>query len=488
MRLLTLLVFFLSFQLLAQKNTSVSFGQTDKTSDQGWKIERFLDGYIILDAQGCDSDSFLFCLGLFHLDKNLNILWKKEIQPLQDEYSINYHKFSLIVEDSIIIVATDVSKKDNSKFLRLYKINENGDIFLEKDLSPTPDVTGIFGITSTQNGYLCYFLQKNFGYSRNTGIAVLDKDFNILRYNMVGDKNFYSSRSRVFDDGEKGVFLMQEIIGPFSSFWLSVTKVDTALNLNWRKTMEYTTIYHGEPCFDKKGDTLYAVWRYENTFLDSSDHPPKILLLDTTGTIIEERKIYTRENKRAWLINVQQNKDIILTGRSTTIETGMGWFFVSDSTGKIKINKTISDIRYGQSCRILDAKRKSDGSFVLVGSVTDTIPSLPPPNNLRGRIWLLTLDSLGCWNGNCRDTIFIDVRTDVQYLDELPTPKVSIAPNPATDRLTIEVTLPHYNEKTELVLSDITGKELIKTVLPNYAYIGYMDVSQLSAGMYILQL
>ncbi len=45
-----------------------------------------------------------------------------------------------------------------------------------------------------------------------------------------------------------------------------------------------------------------------------------------------------------------------------------------------------------------------------------------------------------------------------------------------------------FKQQLSLVLFDLTGKELIKTTLPDYAYIGYMDVSHLAAGMYILQL
>ncbi len=92
-------------------------------------------------------------------------------------------------------------------------------------------------------------------------------------------------------------------------------------------------------------------------------------------------------------------------------------------------------------------------------------------------------------SNNCKDTILIDVDCKVGY-GTLKDNNFELKsfPNPATDRLTIEVTLPHYEERTELVLCDITGKELIKTTLPDYAYIGYMDVSHLAAGIYIVQL
>ena len=70
---------------------------------------------------------------------------------------------------------------------------------------------------------------------------------------------------------------------------------------------------------------------------------------------------------------------------------------------------------------------------------------------------------------------------------------LKVSPNPATDRLVIEVTMKDYSQKdTELLLYDITGKEVLPNgrdvKLPEYTYISYMDVSKLPAGIYTLHL
>ncbi len=70
---------------------------------------------------------------------------------------------------------------------------------------------------------------------------------------------------------------------------------------------------------------------------------------------------------------------------------------------------------------------------------------------------------------------------------------LKVSPNPATDRLVIEVTMKDYSQKdTELLLYDITGKEVSPNgrdvKLPEYAYISYMDVSKLPTGIYTLHL
>ena len=70
---------------------------------------------------------------------------------------------------------------------------------------------------------------------------------------------------------------------------------------------------------------------------------------------------------------------------------------------------------------------------------------------------------------------------------------LKVSPNPATDRIVIDVTMKDYSLKdTELLLYDITGKEVFPNgrdvKLPEYAYISYMDVSKLPAGIYTLHL
>ena len=65
---------------------------------------------------------------------------------------------------------------------------------------------------------------------------------------------------------------------------------------------------------------------------------------------------------------------------------------------------------------------------------------------------------------------------------------LKVSPNPATDRLIIEVTMNDYSQKdTELLLYDITGMDVLPNgrdvKLPEFAYISYMDVSKLPAGI-----
>ena len=66
---------------------------------------------------------------------------------------------------------------------------------------------------------------------------------------------------------------------------------------------------------------------------------------------------------------------------------------------------------------------------------------------------------------------------------------VSISPNPATDQLTINITVTDRQELTAVIL-DLSGKEITRQYLGSA--IGqsqfYMDLAQVSVGMYMLSL
>jgi hypothetical protein len=67
---------------------------------------------------------------------------------------------------------------------------------------------------------------------------------------------------------------------------------------------------------------------------------------------------------------------------------------------------------------------------------------------------------------------------------------VKFFPNPASDRIQIDITLPYYDPatKTELVVVDLNGEIVQKYTMPDYAYLATLDVSKLASGVYGVQL
>ncbi len=86
---------------------------------------------------------------------------------------------------------------------------------------------------------------------------------------------------------------------------------------------------------------------------------------------------------------------------------------------------------------------------------------------------------MGAWAGSGCDTLTV--------LTPNPSPKergVTAVPNPARDKLTVQ--LPSEPDKTEAILTDVTGKTVLRQRLKNKQT--KIDVSKLATGFYLLKI
>ncbi len=122
--------------------------------------------------------------------------------------------------------------------------------------------------------------------------------------------------------------------------------------------------------------------------------------------------------------------------------------------------------------------RKGDSCMaVQAGFDLATFSSGIVPNNPNYR--------LGRLKGSPCDTIrvaTIDITAD-QY-------DLKIYPNPATDLVQIEITLPNYDPstKSEIVLVDVSGEIVQRYTMPDFAYLATLDISKLPSGVFGVQL
>ncbi len=92
---------------------------------------------------------------------------------------------------------------------------------------------------------------------------------------------------------------------------------------------------------------------------------------------------------------------------------------------------------------------------------------------------------LGALKGSPCDTIRVATKeiTADQY-------DLKIYPNPATEQVQIEITLPNYDPstKSEVVLVDVSGEIVQRYMMPDFAYLATVDISALASGVYAVQL
>ncbi len=91
-------------------------------------------------------------------------------------------------------------------------------------------------------------------------------------------------------------------------------------------------------------------------------------------------------------------------------------------------------------------------------------------------VWIMRVNEYGCFGGdNCDDIV-----TSVESIDGAEKSQISVYPNPAKDRLTVELA-----DLTEVRIYDMTGKQQIAQVGNTGSQLE-LDVSGLAKGTYIL--
>lgn len=63
---------------------------------------------------------------------------------------------------------------------------------------------------------------------------------------------------------------------------------------------------------------------------------------------------------------------------------------------------------------------------------------------------------------------------------------LKLYPNPAADHLTIDLTLPNYDNNTEIEVFDMAGRRVYLTKLAPFTSIHQVNISAFANGMYLI--
>jgi len=109
-----------------------------------------------------------------------------------------------------------------------------------------------------------------------------------------------------------------------------------------------------------------------------------------------------------------------------------------------------------------------NGDLVTVGT-TKKVGEFAP-------LWIMRVNEYGCFGGeDCADIV-----TSVASISEEEASQIKVYPNPAKNRLTVELT-----DLTEVRIYDMTGKERIEQLINAGDHLD-LDISALATGTYIL--
>ena len=163
-----------------------------------------------------------------------------------------------------------------------------------------------------------------------------------------------------------------------------------------------------------------------------------------------------------------------------------GWVFLFSDKGVVLWDRYIADFRYNHISYFMNGDIMDCGGYALLGTVDHITPDVEPFIN-DPKVWYLTLDENGCWNGNCHRRIlitgpetsetFIPVSTEEIFE---PDASMEVFPNPAST----SVTLVHeYPGEKVLRMVNMSGQ--LVDEIPLHAERSTINLRGMQAGLYI---
>lgn len=270
-----------------------------------------------------------------------------------------------------------------------------------------------------------------------------------------------------------------------------VRKIDTLGNTIWKKDIGINS-FDDNSCLARLGSDKYLATTFKDTVYTALNgqlvsYPSHIYILDEKG--------YITRDTFFWQLPTRRYNKAVSTLDGGALVVGyiiLGFSQVAimtkfDSMGNVEWDKQYRDMdftrvsgtnEYRFTGGFFDVEVLPDGRIAATGMVTDSASS--GANN----IWLVVLDSMGCWMPGCEDGLQNTIITHITHEQErLP---LRMIPNPARDKVTIFSSLIEYDPVGTIEIFDIQGRLTWhqKGIQP----VQDIQLDHLSPGLYIIRL
>lgn len=284
-------------------------------------------------------------------------------------------------------------------------------------------------------------------------------------------------------------------------------KFDKDLKLQWRKTYPDINDIGTYPRIKerKDGSIIFKTipnLTIKNVGLDTDFVESFVMYnVDTAGKVLWRLPVYVTLSDGSLRINgmdLLHNDDIVLSGQKTRSEkvpekrpSGEGWLMRISKDGKFQWERRIRDERG------LSKHSISVGSFASVledashrlyacGTYSDTFPNYKPYIN-NDNIWIVRLDSMGCFSANCSEYQTVGLN-DFIVIGDKPT-LVKVFPNPVNEFLNIDFQgneIWTNAEKVNYEVLNTIGQIVKQGVLFPSSDIASLSLNDLITGHYTL--
>jgi hypothetical protein len=457
------------------------------------------DGYLFIGAN-YDTTLQLFRSLIYKTDTAGNIQWKK---LLGDSMLNNYLTKINPTNDGGFIMCGHLEKANLYYDGYIMKADSAGNSQWSQQISG-PLSNNNFSIVQLSNG--TYLSAGHANFTLGSGSA------RIIKLDSLG--NVFMDTSYIFQNNftQSGYSILQSIDGNYIVCGESgsagtavrglIFKTDTSGNILWSKLLtEFSngsgSMYSSllQSMKELPDSTIVCVgYLMPYTGIPSNERKFRLLIIkiDQNGDELW-RRLYTPLPTRPTVgISIEATDDngFIVCGRTDTINNANIYYIKTNCLGFIAPpDANFNVIVNGNDATFFNLSQNSDtciyyfgdGDSALITSA-DTVPLIHTyPASGWYNVYMI---AFACGES---DTVFVPLYSGLHQNEILANP-LTIHPNPATDAVYIDVSLPHYISTASIEIRDITGR-VIEKVRCNPLFNSYVvNLDGYKSGIYMISL
>ena len=487
-----LIIIFTLFSTLINAQTTNYFSKSYDLGnvEQALKMDKCSDG-LILSSQ-TNSKAFT---DIIKTDFDGKFIWKKS----RAEWVISDMK---VQKDTIYYISGNVYDTEGKDDILFHAMNSNGDSIFTKYLG-TNAYERYVQFQRTEDGGYIFACVRDWDKANKSEDKLIvfktDKDGNLEWERHIGQptkiNNIHLTRLEKMKNDEYMLnFVGRE--GIYNKILLAKVGGDGKYILQPKEVWTDTLHEAGLNLKAVSGNRMFGMVAYysDTSGAYKTKFPTQMVFTDSVGNYLNKgTKFYGVFTAILGDYYELENGDFLACGRNPNIDTtkyfdDCPWIACFNSKGVLKWDRIIMDFRYNSIKTFggfADLTTLPNKDIVILGTFLNIGPTKGSSN-----LSLTRTDSVGCPFPNCKgrlQTFKNPISSEENTLNGA-LKKVKIFPNPAENKVWIELYEESKTENIKIQVFDIFGKMYLEKNVYSSESIFHIDVSNLATGAYLLRI
>jgi hypothetical protein len=454
-------------------------------------------GFVLLNGANCNFNTEV-CGGVHVIDINGEV---SERRPF-DFFELPYFPAFDIIETSdgnYLTSGLDAFPGgSDGDILRMWmmKIKPNGDTLwvrhYDDPAEEDEDANDILETPGKDGYYLQGDAGKDFHYFYKTVIRT-DLNGNVLWRKKIKNGNAYMMRGNMVLLSSNDKIAMAYESGPGAPYFYTwITVLDTAGNELWSKSLVRQTSTIVQPSIRELPSGNLLVFCSPDTLIYPDQFPliPYFYEIDTSGQVLREGNLNSADKTQ--IVNrmrISSDGNILIAGKyiDHITDKQSSWIAKIDlSTWQpiwqrfYALPQNIATNLYGG---FIDIVETPWGGLACAGKMTHELPGGGAGDT---DAWLLSLDSEGCFTPDCGTDYIILSAGEIAPVE--PSAQFLVFPNPAEREIRVRCLADETSGDIEIFVFDTYGKKVASSYLPKGEPEAKVDMNNLPAGIYFIQI